>query len=474
MIVEYNNKSIETLTWLEVSEQERQELQEAFFKKPEFSQVIKQFQNLKNNGVMIDKITKYYFRDLMAKVQLKGSKWTVEEVFQSKELLGIFKAKTLTNNRVFDSDNLATNIETAIRLGGHSVAAFPSNFPIKIAKEIVNKYNINNNWYDFSCGWGVRLLTALIQGINYYGTDPNYLLTERLFQLTSDYKKLFDIQNTIDIRTQGSEIFIPEWENIIGLAFSSPPYFDLEDYTIGKQSYNKNISYDQWKNNYLIPTISNIYKYLINDGILAFNIKNGKTYKLADDTKMIAIDSGFELIDTEWLVNNKRITPSGLINNGEDIFIFKKKNNKEKLIIPEFQIETSNDIQTINNQLNLSTKNETQKISKQLDIYLIGVKSKKQLNDKDIYNSDNIFLGERYFSTFYNDILSSVQFLINYELGKYIEVTKQHIIELLYYASFHRDCNNSFKTVNKLCEIIDTWDDMEANNFHLFLQIENN
>jgi hypothetical protein len=58
--------------------------------------------------------------------------------------------------------------------------------------------------------------------------------------------------------------------------------------------------------------------------------------------------------------------------------------------------------------------------SDKLDIYLIGVKSKKQLDDKEIYNSENKFLGERYFATFYNDILNSCK----YELNKYIEMTK--------------------------------------------------
>ena len=53
-------------------------------------------------------------------------------------------------------------------------------------------------------------------------------------------------------------------------------------------------------------------------------------------------------------------------------------------------------------------------------------------------------------------------------------MTKEYAIQLLDYISYHRDCNNSFKTVVKLCEIIDTWDFMEKENFHIFLQIEEN
>lgn len=424
---------------------------------------------------MVDKVTRYYFRDLMAKVQLKNAKWTVEEVFESKDLLGIFKAKTQTNSHVFDSTSLSTNIATAIRLGGHNIASMPPNFPMKIARNIVKKYNINNNWYDFSCGWGVRLICAMSMGLNYYGTDPNFLLVERLSQLLQDYKDNIGLTTNVDMRAQGSEVFIPEWENKIGLAFSSPPYFDLEDYRIGKQSYNSDVSYENWKDNYLKPTLINIYKYLTENGILAFNIKNGKTHMLADDTKELATLCGFNLIDIELLTNNQRVTASGPINNAENIFIFKKKEKAIVVPIVENSINDKNKEKEIENENNIEEQPQQlrQNLSDNLDIYLIGVKSKKQLIDNNIYNSDNKFLGERYFATFSNDILN-IQFLLSYEIGKYIEMNKQNIIELLNYVTYHRDCNNSFKTVIKLCEIIDTWEEMEDNNFHLFLQIEEN
>jgi len=101
------------------------------------------------------------------------------------------------------------------------------------ARNIIKKYNINDNWYDFSCGWGVRLLCAMSEKVNYFGTDPNYLLTDQLNLLVSDYKANIGLTTLTDIRTQGSQEFIPEWENTMGLAFSSPPYFDLEDYVVG-------------------------------------------------------------------------------------------------------------------------------------------------------------------------------------------------------------------------------------------------
>ena len=45
------------------------------------------------------------------------------------------------------------------------------------------------------------------------------------------------------------------------------------------------------------PTLHNVYRYLIDNGILAMNIKNiGKT-KLYDDCMRIADECGFELVE---------------------------------------------------------------------------------------------------------------------------------------------------------------------------------
>ena len=375
MIIQYKDEAIETVSWEPVTEEERLQLQNDFFSKPEFSIVLKQLQTISKNGVMMDKITRYYFRDIMAKTKIKGSKWTVEDIFNSADLLGIFKARTKTNNQVFDSSNLISNIETAIRLGGHSIAGFPPNFPMKTVRQILNKYNINNNWYDFSCGWGVRLLGALSRSINYYGTDPNYLLTERLQQLYKDYSSNILTQSIVDIKTQGSEIFVPEWENQMGLAFSSPPYFDIEDYQIGAQSYNPNISYEAWQTDYLLPTIQNIYRYLIADGIFALNIKNNKQYKLADDAKILITNAGFHLIDIEILTNNQRITPSGKLNNAENIFIFKKKHNTIISILQNTntEIDENKKIQCTNIEKEIiqdknTKETETKKMNPEIDV----------------------------------------------------------------------------------------------------------
>lgn len=153
--ITYKGKSIETKNFCEVSPQELEEIRNEYYKKPNKDLVLKQMKKVYSGGVMIDKITRYYFRDLMAKTLCFGAKWSVEEVFESVDLCGIFKAKVLNSPKVFSAEKgMSKNIERAIHLGGKGYARIPTQFPLKTADTILEKYNINNNIYDFSCGWG--------------------------------------------------------------------------------------------------------------------------------------------------------------------------------------------------------------------------------------------------------------------------------------------------------------------------------
>ena len=236
----------------------------------------------------------------------------------------MFKAKTLNNKNVFpDTKPEIDNIMTAVRLGGKGYIKKPTKFPVKTVKFILNKYNVNNNYFDFSCGWGDRLVGALSKNVNYYGTDPNPVLCERLNELNTDWHSVIPTcSSDVKIYNQGSEVFIPELENTIGLAFSSPPYFDLEDYVLGNQSWRPGVSYEDWKNNYLMPTFENIKKYLIKDGYLALNIKNVDNYPIVTDCYDILISLNFKYMGVETLENNNRITPNSLLNTNEGIFIY--------------------------------------------------------------------------------------------------------------------------------------------------------
>jgi hypothetical protein len=267
--------------------------------------------------------------------KLYSSKWSINEFFECNDLIRFAYAKVKKFPNVFPTEvSDADNINTVLRLSPSGTAAKLSNYPIYSVHNILNMYNVNNNYYDYSCGWGVRLLGALSRRINYFGTDPNCKLVNKLLELNTEYTKINKKNSTTDIRCLGSEIYIPEWENTIGVAFSSPPYYDLEDYKYGEQSIKTNSSYAEWLSNYWTNTVRNIFRYLINDGFFLLNIKSFKGLDLLNDMKQITINEGFIYSHSLDLQNQNR--PSlkhNDKNNNEEILVFTKMPNVKPKIV---------------------------------------------------------------------------------------------------------------------------------------------
>ena len=331
--IHYLGKTYNTTIHKDLTDEEYEQVVKEYYTKPDFELVQKQFKTISKGGVKVNHITNYYVKDLMAKVKLFYNNWSIEEALLYKPLVEFFAGKADKNKKVFpDSHSLCKKIETAFRLCGFKTASKPSNFPMKSIDELLENYNVNNKYYDFSCGWGVRLLSSLKHNVEYYGTDPNTVLCERLQQMGDDYKTTVGCKTNFHIYGQGSEEFIPQLENQIGFAFSSPPYFNLEDYKIGNQSYKPGISYEEWKKNYLEPTIKNIYKYLINDGYFAININNFNNYNdydLVGNTYDIALSSGFKLVDVLPMKNITRCSGHKEWNKGDICW----HDNDEKIMV---------------------------------------------------------------------------------------------------------------------------------------------
>ena len=154
----------------------------------------------------------------------------------------------------------------------------------------------------------MALLGCLTSKYNYcyYGIEPNTKVFQNLIKLGDFINKIKF--SKYKLYCQGSEIIIPELTNNIDLAFSSPPYFNLEIYCDeGTQSIVKYPIYEEWLNNFVRNTLCNIRTYLKNDGLFIINTKNlkeGKAEPLLNDWIRIAENEGFilkEIIDIRHL-----------------------------------------------------------------------------------------------------------------------------------------------------------------------------
>jgi hypothetical protein len=326
--ITHKGKTLNTNHWYPLTDAECLALKKAYYTKPSSELVVRNLKKIANGGTQVAHITNYFVKDLMAKVKLLSPRWSIEEIFESNDLIRYFWSRVLSSEKVYPPHKTdINNFETALRLSGGGVAMKPSNFPMKSIDQILEQYNVNGKYYDFSCGWGVRMLSAMKNNVEYFGTDPNHLLVGRLNSLHESYNNVNDTKNKVNIKCSGSEVFHAEWENTIGVAFSSPPYFSLEDYKIGNQSYTEGTTYEQWLEGYLTRTIQNIHKYLVSDGYFLINVKNFSEYKLVQDTQRIAKANGFDRIDSILLKNTTRPSAKDDLNTNEIVMVFKKTIN---------------------------------------------------------------------------------------------------------------------------------------------------
>ena len=180
--------------------------------------------------------------------------------------------------------------------------------------------------YDYSAGYGGRMLGTSLSNMRYtyIGIDPN---TETFKYL--NYLKTF-CDNDVELYNTVSEDYQPE---NIDLAFSSPPYFNLEKYCDEPtQCMNRYTTLDEWFDGYSVPTMTNIYNGLNDDGLFATNIADykgiGGEFLVVDKWIKTAESLGFKYRKTIKMMLNTRPGVGNFRNEGrekfEGIYVFSK------------------------------------------------------------------------------------------------------------------------------------------------------
>ena len=187
-----------------------------------------------------------------------------------------------------------TQLRTALELvTGENV----TNFKAQNAKAIVEHLCpvLWGRVYDYSCGYGGRLLGIGSSNFkyDYIGVEPNTETVNYLNYLNEIITEATGVKGKIVQSV--SEEYKPE---DIDLAFSSPPYFNLEKYSNEKtQCMVKYKTEDEWFEGYVIPTMENIYRGLNREGIFATNIADYKSYDRKEPYE----------VTERWIQNAERI-----------------------------------------------------------------------------------------------------------------------------------------------------------------------
>ena len=238
----------------------------------------KQIQNLRKEEVIED----YHIRNL-------GRELEIEKLFHLRS----FNKETKVVKHIIHTS----------RVGFGNV---PVNFSPLVARYLYEKYLPKSGGivYDPCSGWGGRLMGSITskKNINYIGCDVN----SNIFQ-TRSYERIGEfieenlgVKSTFKVHQISSTRFnetddYKTYKGKVDLILTSPPYFNLEQYSIDKeQSYNLYPSYEEWVNGYIRDTFQIGYDLLKKGGVLLLNIADTKELPLELDTLSVIEDIGFE------------------------------------------------------------------------------------------------------------------------------------------------------------------------------------
>lgn len=225
-------------------------------------------------------------------IQCRNRKTPLETYLDDESLLKVIKKRIKHGDNMSDSGIRKT---VKIYTGTQGV----SNFRPSAARAIYNMFANNGNVWDMSTGFGGRLLGFLDSSAkSYVGTDPmqeNYTQNK---SLSDDFAKK---DKHVELLMIGSEDYLPQRDSL-DLAFTSPPYFDIEKYSNEPtQSYIKFPTRDLWINGFLSRTIENAVYGLKNGGYLILNVNKD----LEEDVVKLGRKMNLKLLKTMKLSLSK-------------------------------------------------------------------------------------------------------------------------------------------------------------------------
>lgn len=165
-----------------------------------------------------------------------------------------------------------------------------NNFATPIAISVY-KYFKPTRILDFSAGWGDRLIAALAyKNADYIGVDPSKCMKEKYIKMIKFFQKHRKMSKTYKVINKPFEEYSPKTE-YFDLVFTSPPFFDLEVYespestgvTQGTQSIDSWKSIEDWKYNFLFPSVKKSFDALTGGGHLAIYIDDTPKIKYVNE-----------------------------------------------------------------------------------------------------------------------------------------------------------------------------------------------
>jgi hypothetical protein len=277
-----------------------------------------------NNG-LINRSNQYLKLATVFFPKIYGTKvhgaWTALESFNNDKQLSL--AIELASERGNDKVSLSKLRGTLSLINGTQVVY---NFRPEVSKWLYNRYAPNGKVYDFSMGWGGRLVGFLASTAReYVGTDVNIANQLGYNRIKSTY--VID-KDTAFYTTPAEDFKLPIYENYFDFSFSSPPYFNKEEYSADpNQSYLRYPKFDAWCEGFLRPMIFNNYYVVKSGGHFGINVADikigSKIHPILSFTKKYAEEVGF-IQEDEFNFDTYRAHESNVKSAPEVLVVYKK------------------------------------------------------------------------------------------------------------------------------------------------------
>lgn len=124
-----------------------------------------------------------------------------------------------------------------------------SHFATGFARAIIRDVGMSGRRiFDPCCGWGGRLIGASLENCSYRGTDISPLTCDGLRNINRYIKYNADVINDSCLNV--------DWDG--DLIFTSPPFFDIEEYVGGEQPKDRYKTREEWRDQFITPFVRKI------------------------------------------------------------------------------------------------------------------------------------------------------------------------------------------------------------------------
>lgn len=249
---------------------------------------------LKNEGIAFSNVgngflTAFFPHFWSAKAKANLSP---KEVFNNAGYLSEIIRELILENKFPTSKRILRKLKRY--RGNKSVSGF---MPV-VAKAIYDKYcKEDSRVIDFCAGYGGRLFGAFASKKvkSYTGIEINF----------DSYASLQKLYHSLTVLTnENKEVNLYSQDSILGMkmfadqsfdfCFTSPPYFDAEEYSKDEsQSSSKFPRYSEWFEGFFIQSFKEACRV---SKVVAINIENTGSYKIADDFEKYLVENNFSFI----------------------------------------------------------------------------------------------------------------------------------------------------------------------------------